>query len=379
MNRRTASSSIVLNGSTVGSARVARAHDRNRPERPWSAATEAKSADPRIRAMAYAILAPNAFNLQPWLAELPGDDMLVLRCDLTRRLPEADAEDRMTVIGFGNFLELLRMAAGQEGYRLAIKPFPMGEPTPQLDDRPIASVRFIRGGAEADPLFAQVPERRTCKQPFEPRPVSSSDLQQVCSVGVTAAELRASNESGLVGRIRDVAAQAFGVEKHTPRVNQEQVRVTRIGAEEIEACPDGIDMQGAEVEAALRQGDLSRKLLADPESAASQKQLRNYRALCHTAAAYIWLSTKGNTRHDQLDAGRDWLRIHLKATELGLSYQPQSPALNDYQEVLPLFYLMHETLGISPGRRAQMLGRLGYAAQTPPTARWAVEAKILNP
>ena len=63
----------------------------------------------------------------------------------------------------------------------------------------------------------------------------------------------------------------------------------------------------------------------------------------------------------------------------GLSCQPQSPALNDYQEVLPLFHLMHGTLGVSPGRRVQMLGRLGYAAQMPPTARWAVEAKILNP
>ena len=50
----------------------------------------------------------------------------------------------------------------------------------------------------------------------------------------------------------------------------------------------------------------------------------------------------------------------------GLSCQPQSPALNDYQEVLPLFHLMHGTLGVSPGRRVQMLGRLGYAAQMPP-------------
>jgi hypothetical protein len=61
----------------------------------------------------------------------------------------------------GNFLELLRMAAAGQGYRLDIARFPMGEPGTRLDERPIALVKFIRGGAVRDPLFAQVLERRT--------------------------------------------------------------------------------------------------------------------------------------------------------------------------------------------------------------------------
>ena len=44
---------------------------------PWEAASTGFG-DPRLDAMAYAILAPNAHNMQPWQARLDGDDTLTL-------------------------------------------------------------------------------------------------------------------------------------------------------------------------------------------------------------------------------------------------------------------------------------------------------------
>jgi hypothetical protein len=378
INRRTFLSGAggMVVASIVG-VRVASAHDISAAERPWSTALEAQSADPRMRALAYAVLAPSVFNLQPWLVELPSDDMMLLRCDLALRLPEADAGDRMTVITLGNFLELLRMAAAQDGYHLAVEPFPQGEPQPHLDVRPIASIKFIRGGATPDPLFAQVPDRRTCKRPFEPRTVTADVLKRVCSAGLSTTSARWTNNSRLVERIRTLAAQAYEIEKQTARINFEQVRFTRIGSDEIEACPDGIDLQGPDIETALSAHAVSRTSLADPQSPASRKQIENYRELCNTATAYIWLSTGGNTRRDQLNAGRDWLRLHLKATELGLSFEPQSPALNTYPEETRSFESMHKLLGATSGQRVQMLSRVGYATQMPPSARWPAETKVL--
>jgi hypothetical protein len=379
INRRTflsAAGGMVV--SSIFGVRVASAHDISAAERPWSTALEAQSADPRMRALAYAVLAPNAFNLQPWLVELPGDDMMLLRCDLALRLREVDAGDRMTVITFGNFLELLRMAAAQDGYRLAVEPFPQGEPQPHLDERPIASIKFIRGGATPDPLFAQVPDRRTCKRPFEPRTVTGAVLKRVCSASSSTSSPRWTNDSRLVARIRTLAAQAHEIEKQTARINLEQVRFTRIGSDEIEACPDGIDLQGPNIEAALSEHTLSRTSLADPQSPASKKQIEKYRELCNTASAYIWLSTGCNSRRDQMNAGRDWLRLHLKATELGLSFEPQSPALNTYPEVTRCFESIHKLLGAASGHRVQMLSRVGYAAQMPPSARWPAKTKVLR-
>lgn len=374
----TTSASFAVVASVFSRVDRAEAHSVDFTQRPWSAAPEAHSADPRIRAFAYAILAPNAFNLQPWLVELSGDDMLVVRCDRMLRLPEADADDRMTVITFGNFIELLRMAAAADGYRLDIVPFPMGEPYPSLDGRPIASVRFTRGGVTADPLFGQVLERRTSKRSFEARAVENDDLRALCAVAGDDVHARASNDPELVDRIRTLAVRAFRTEKLTSRINQEQVRVTRLGPEEIGACPDGIDIRGSDAEEEIRLGRLSRPLLADPGSPASQEQLADYQRLCDTARAYIWLCTDGNGRAHQLAVGRDWLRIHLKLTEMGLSFEPQSPSLNDYPEIDGLRLAMHGALEVPVNSRVQMLGRLGYAAQMPPSAKWPAEAKVLR-
>jgi hypothetical protein len=45
-----------------------------------------------------------------------------------------------------------------------------------------------------------------------------------------------------MNKIAMLASKAFEVEKRTPRTNQEQVRLIRIGDEEIEASPDGFEL-----------------------------------------------------------------------------------------------------------------------------------------
>jgi len=61
----TASASVILTVTTIGGKQFAQVAGVRSPEAPWQEALEEKSADPRIRAMAFAILAPNVFNLQP--------------------------------------------------------------------------------------------------------------------------------------------------------------------------------------------------------------------------------------------------------------------------------------------------------------------------
>ncbi|WP_456306556.1 hypothetical protein, partial [Paracraurococcus ruber] len=124
------------------------------------AAPAAAHPDWRLRAAAWAVLAPNPHNRQPWLIELAGPGEVLLRCDLGRRLPATDPFDRQITIGLGCFAELFRMAAAAEGIALAIEPFPRGEPGPRLDARPVARLRRLPGAAAPDPLFAQAAARR---------------------------------------------------------------------------------------------------------------------------------------------------------------------------------------------------------------------------
>jgi hypothetical protein len=96
-----------------------------------------------------------------------------------------------------------------------------------------------------------------------------------------------------------------------------------------------------------------------------------------TAMGYVWLVTKSNTRIDQLNAGRDWLRVNLTTTGLGVGVQPISQALQEYAEMTETFDKVHRLLN-AQGKTVQMLGRLGYAEIVPPSPRWSIESKIIR-
>ncbi len=69
--------------------------------------------DPRRRALAWALLAPNPHNLQSWVVDLSQPGTIVLFVDRTRLLPQTDPLSRQILIGHGCFLEILAMAAAR--------------------------------------------------------------------------------------------------------------------------------------------------------------------------------------------------------------------------------------------------------------------------
>lgn len=330
--------------------------------------------DPRLRALAWAVLAPNPHNRQPWSVALNGSDGITVFCDLDRRLPETDPFDRQLVIGFGCFLELLRMAAAADGWEARIEAFPAGEPQPRLDGRPIAAVRFVRMAApRSDPLFAHVRDRRSYKEPFDTdRPVPAD----VARAMVEGSPAKVSVEPAFVEAMRDLTWRAWQAEATTPRTHQESVRLMRIGRAEVERQPDGIDITGPFPELLRHAGLLTRETMADPASTAFAQGHDLYRSIIGTGMGYVWLTGAGDGRRGQLAAGRDWLRLNLRATGLGLALHPISQALQEYAEM--------EELRIEAGRRleagsgvVQMLGRIGYGPAVPPSPRWPIEARIV--
>jgi hypothetical protein len=145
-----------------------------RPSRalaPWSAM--GSDAESRINALSYAILAPNPHSRQPWVPELQGDDQLIIHRNKTLNLHDTDPFDRQLTIDMGCFLELLRMAANENGYALDTNLFPQGE------DGPVAAIKFAEGGTK-DPLFAHVFDRHTNRNAYEDHPIEA-DAQATLS------------------------------------------------------------------------------------------------------------------------------------------------------------------------------------------------------
>ena len=153
----------------------------NQPSRaaraPWRDAGQYEEF--RRRALSYALLAPNPHNSQPWRVRLEGDRALTLFCDLERRLPATDPLDRQITIGCGAFLELLVIAAAQDGFAAIISPFPEGADMSTLDRRPVARVEFVADTAQPDPLFAQILGRRSNRGVYQPRDVPTPLLAEL--------------------------------------------------------------------------------------------------------------------------------------------------------------------------------------------------------
>lgn len=341
--------------------------------RPWQ--VETPVADVRLDALRHAILAPNPHNRQPWLLTLVGSDTVEVRCDLDRRLPATDPYDRQILIGFGTFCELARIAATKRGQRVEITAFPDGEPGERLDTRIIARLRFVADPAvRPDPLAAVITARRTTRQVFDARPVPTALLARFDALASPAVAVGHSNDTERLAAIRAITVPAFRIEGETKRTWQESVDLLRIGAKEVDANPDGLFLTGPGIEALALVGVLNRETLADPGSTAFRQGLADQLAIVDSLPAAIWLTTPGNSRHDQFAAGQAWLRVNLLATALGLKVHPNSQALQEYPEMAALLKKLHAELGAGGSERVQMFGRLGYGPNVGPSPRWPMES-----
>jgi hypothetical protein len=341
---------------------------------PWSQAGTSFG-DPRLDALSYALLAPSPHNRQPWKVALRSENELSLFCDLERRLPETDPFDRQITIGLGCFLEALRMAAANIGYALDVERFPKGEPSSRLDARAVAAVRFKQAEVKKDPLFEQLLNRHTNRSHYDlEREVASATLVDLLAENMAQGSVDNKFRDGM----REFTWSAMERELTTSRTMAESTKLMRIGKKEIIAKPDGLSMGGPMFELMNKVGMFSRESMADPNSIATTSGLDSIQGYMRTSMGYVWISTENNSRLSQLKAGEQWLRLHLKATELGLAMQPQSQALQEFAEMEEFHQSVHEVLGVDSSETVQMLGRIGYAENAGPSPRWPLETIFVN-
>lgn len=348
--------------ATAGAGAFVTTRTPTRALEPWNRAGDYE--DPRRRALSYAILAPNPHNRQPWLVDLRQPDRVILYRDKEKDLPETDPHARQLTIGLGCFLELMTIAAGETGHAVSVTPFPEGE------EGPVAVAIFAPGG-EKDPLFAHVLDRRTCKEPFDMRPIPGEAAKRIAPLAALV------SDAETVGEIRDMTWEAFKVEMYTPRTLKESVDLMRIGKAEINDNPDGIDLGGPFLETMNLLGIVTREAQLDPESSGFKEGLRIYEEMLMETPAYAVITTPGNSRTDQIEAGRRWLRLNLTTTANGLALQPVSQLLQEYPEMAALYQRTHKMLA-DPGHTVQMLGRVGFGPEIGPSPRWPLETRILN-
>lgn len=335
--------------------------------------------DPRRKALAWAILAPNPHNMQPWLVDLRTPGEIALYVDRTRLLPVTDPFGRQIMIGCGAFMKLLFLALAADNHAFDFFPFPEGEPGSTLDDRPLFRIRLVPTiAAEKDPLFGQAGRRRTNRGAFDDRAVTPEDLAALGLEVNYGAErvLFATVERGRVSRLKAVVYRGAEIEAHTPAAHRESVERTFIGAAAVAENPWGISLDTPAINALHAVGVMTKAKLATPGTFAFAESLKFQKTAADTARGFVWIVTRANTREDQLGAGAAYLMADLAATQRGLALQPWSQGLQEYPAQKPLFDALHRELA-PDGGRIQMLARIGHPkAKVPPAPRRGLAANL---
>jgi len=244
--------------------------------------------------------------------------------------------------------------------------FPTGE------EGPVAVATFRQDATiKPDPLFKDILDRHSCKEPFADTPVApniAAPLKELAEVILDPARVTA---------IRELTWKAHTIETYTPRTMKESVDLMRMGKTEINATPDGIDLGGAFLESIMVVGVMTRENLLDENSSAFKQGVEIYREMLNSTPAYAVVTTPNNSRESQLEAGRRWVRLNLTTTMQGLSLHPVSQALQEYPEMADIYAEIHKMLAPA-GHTVQMLGRLGYGPMVSASPRWPLEAKIIE-
>jgi hypothetical protein len=335
--------------------------------------------DPRVHALSYALLAPNPHNLQPWIADLREANAITFYCDRSRSLPATDPYSRQITVGCGAFLELLRMAAAEQGFRAEIAVFPAGDwPANAVGDQPVCRVVFVPDASVArDPLLAQALKRRTNRGTYDATAVSTADAEGLQSaVAALPVQFGWTNEPARMAQLRAIAKKAWDIEMGKDATYFESVRVYRITAPEILKHRDGLSFHGPFFWSMAKLGLFSQeKALAGDQMARSQAFDFINPQLAHTPA-FAWLSTASNDRRAQLAAGAAYVRLNLKATEMELAVQPLSQALEEFSEMLPVLAEHKRAVGVAESATVQMFVRVGHASPVEPSPRRPLDAIV---
>jgi hypothetical protein len=317
--------------------------------------------------LSHAVAAPSPLNTQPWRVMLLGPCLLALYPDTERLLPAIDPTMRQMYLSCGAFIENLEIAARAAGFRAEISLFPSGwagmSPT---QDQPVAKVELTcNASVGSDPLFSWIHTRHTNRRIYTAREILPETFSALAgSFDQPFTSFGFSADSSFREELAGYLKTALEVELSLSDRLEERLSYIRINDTTGDKRRDGY----GSIELGLYgiTGWLSRiRTLITPYGSKNRYARKLLILLIEkqseSAAAFGWIVTKGNSRYDQIRAGRAYSRLHLTAASLGLSVQPMTSILEPYSGMEEVARKFRNLLGIPDTHMVQMVFRLGYS------------------
>ena len=325
--------------------------------------------DIRMQVLAYAILCPNPHNKQPWIIHLTGPTSFKLYVDPDRLLPETDPIHRQIHIGQGTFLETLAVAASGLGYKANITYFPEGMyGNTELLNKPVAAIELIQdAGINKDPLFDVLLLRHSNKREYDNYRLSDTELKTLREAHQQHSEYSLTVMDSPQGKTKlvKILTKSMQIEVGNSQRDAETIEMFRFNDDEVKKYRDGFGVAQAGLTGFTKliaeTFFLDRKKVEADPTEFGQQAVDMTRKAAESTHTFAWLTSAGNTRLDQLKIGRDYCRMNLQTTLMGLAQHPMSQVLQEYDDMLELQAEFKQSFNIPESETVQMLFRLGKA------------------
>ena len=294
-----------------------------------------------------ATLAASSHNTQPWRFFV-APDCIRIHPDLDRRCPVVDPHDAHLWRSVGCAAE--NIVVGASAQRLSARVV--------FSD---GAVQVALGPAHdmlPDPLVHVIPERQSCKAPYDGQALSGPELQSLEDAAlVNAACAVLITDDAQIKGIADLVAEGNRIQLADSGFRDELIEWMRFSDREAIVTGDGLAGRVLGMPSVPRW--LGRMLVNLMLS--GPRQADTDRHLLETSSAVAVIVAAGDEPETWIDTGRASQRLQLQATALGIA----SAFLNQPIETAALRSRLESLLGLAPGERAHLMLRLGRGPQRP--------------
>ncbi|MGH8246505.1 MAG: Acg family FMN-binding oxidoreductase [Gammaproteobacteria bacterium] len=343
---------------------------------PWNKAYSNQFQDIRVKVASHGILAASAHNMQPWRATLDQQDQMSfwLFVDPEGLTPEVDPYARQIVITQGTFLEYMRIAGEQLGYRTSIVLFPNGEfdqdaSTASLKAKPVAKVTLQHAEPKPSSLYDDMFTPDTSRVAYQETKLTEDQIRQLRDLNTfEGIVLEFFQDEANLDRLHQFAEAGTRIENDVPGIAALSSKIFRPNEYQKNKYRYGFSLEGGGMSGPmmyLLEALLTALPSMNSPEAAKNTAIDQTRLAIANTPAYALIITRDNSRSAQVDAGLLYSRFQLAAATMGFAMQPMSQVLEEFPQMREQYEAVHKAYA-PQGGTIQMLIRVGKPVKQVP-------------
>lgn len=323
----------------------------------------------------YARMTPSPHNTQPCRLHVVDDTHAQVVFIPSRGLYIADPSGRFTEAAFGIFVELCKIAAAAQGYRLqysyTYEPlYPKGDhETPQV----VASLELVVDATVRDLPAELITKRHTSRLPYDNRPVPPEVVTELqAEAKEWGHELFVRNDPEAIRWVVELNKESLLNDLEDAAIREELKKWLRYSRQEALAKKDGLSAEAMHLPGLLmRSFFYHHKLWTMPilKQVVGWVYMRTMRGIANIA----WIQGPFVTTKDRIRTGHLLIRLWLILTKHGVYLHPYGSVITNDVSRKAMLQKMHIGDEENGKKMVWLLLRLGYSKEPPHSERIQLE------